>query len=92
MVRPDEAIVQQRVLLHPAFQPIAYKGIPDVRVVLFRNEPAMAGSARRKEDHHSEDAARGCGFATDRIRIQQVVRNPKLVVEILSRWREPLTG
>jgi len=40
--RPDEAIVQQRVLLHPDFQPIAYKGIPDVRVVLYRNEPAMA--------------------------------------------------
>ncbi len=40
--RPDRAIVQQRVLLHPAFQPIAYKGIPDIRVILYRNEPAMA--------------------------------------------------
>jgi alpha-L-glutamate ligase-like protein len=40
--RPDQAIIQQRVLLHPAFEPIAYKGIPDVRVVLYRNEPAMA--------------------------------------------------
>src|SRR5439155_6413839 len=40
--RPDEAILQQRVLLHPAFEPITYKGIPDVRVILYRNEPAMA--------------------------------------------------
>ena len=40
--RPDAAIIQQRVRLHPAFEPIAYKGIPDVRVVLYRNEPAMA--------------------------------------------------
>ncbi|HZU35442.1 MAG TPA: alpha-L-glutamate ligase-like protein [Gemmataceae bacterium] len=40
--RPDRAILQQRVRLHPAFEPIAYKGIPDIRVICYRNEPAMA--------------------------------------------------
>jgi alpha-L-glutamate ligase-like protein len=40
--QPDTAIVQQRVRLHPAFESITYKGIPDVRVILYRNEPAMA--------------------------------------------------
>jgi alpha-L-glutamate ligase-like protein len=40
--QPDHAIVQQRVRLHPAFAPVAYKGIPDIRVILYRNEPAMA--------------------------------------------------
>jgi alpha-L-glutamate ligase-like protein len=40
--RPDQALVQQRVRLHPAFEGVAYKGIPDVRVVVYRNEPAMA--------------------------------------------------
>jgi alpha-L-glutamate ligase-like protein len=40
--RPDEALVQQRVRLHPAFAPISYKGIPDIRVIVYRNEPAMA--------------------------------------------------
>jgi alpha-L-glutamate ligase-like protein len=40
--RPDEAIIQQRVHLHPAFEPLSYKGIPDIRVVLYRNRPAMA--------------------------------------------------
>jgi alpha-L-glutamate ligase-like protein len=40
--RPDQAMVQQRVLIHPVFEPISYKGIPDIRVVLYRNEPAMA--------------------------------------------------
>jgi alpha-L-glutamate ligase-like protein len=38
----DTAIVQQRIHLHPAFRSITYKGIPDVRVILYRNEPAMA--------------------------------------------------
>jgi alpha-L-glutamate ligase-like protein len=40
--RPDQAMVQQRVRLHPDFLPITYKGIPDIRVILYRNEPAMA--------------------------------------------------
>lgn len=40
--RPDSAFVQQRVRLHPAFAGVSFKGIPDVRVVVYRNEPAMA--------------------------------------------------
>ncbi len=40
--QPDSALVQQRVQLHPAFAAITHKGIPDVRVILYRNEPAMA--------------------------------------------------
>jgi alpha-L-glutamate ligase-like protein len=40
--RPDRAMVQQRVRLHPDFEPITYKGIPDIRVILYRNQPAMA--------------------------------------------------
>jgi alpha-L-glutamate ligase-like protein len=39
---PDQAILQKRIQLHPAFQPVAYQGIPDIRVVLYRDEPAMA--------------------------------------------------
>ncbi len=40
--QPDSAIVQRRIRLHPAFASITYKGIPDVRVIVYRNEPAMA--------------------------------------------------
>jgi alpha-L-glutamate ligase-like protein len=40
--RPDQALVQQRVRLHPAFERASYKGIPDIRIILYRNEPAMA--------------------------------------------------
>jgi alpha-L-glutamate ligase-like protein len=40
--RPDQALLQQRVRLHPTFEAVAYKGIPDIRVILYRNEPAMA--------------------------------------------------
>ncbi len=40
--RPDQALLQERVRLHPAFASISYKGIPDIRVILYRNQPAMA--------------------------------------------------
>lgn len=40
--QPDSAIVQERVRLHPAFAGVSHKGIPDVRIILYRNEPAMA--------------------------------------------------
>jgi len=40
--RPDVGLVQERVQLHPAFASTAYCGIPDIRIILYRNEPAMA--------------------------------------------------
>jgi alpha-L-glutamate ligase-like protein len=40
--RPDRAILQQRLHTHPAFQRISYRGTPDVRVLVYRGEPAMA--------------------------------------------------
>jgi len=40
--QPDTALIQQRVRLHPSFESISYKGIPDIRVILYRNQPAMA--------------------------------------------------
>jgi alpha-L-glutamate ligase-like protein len=40
--RPDEALIQQRVLLHPAFERISFQGIGDVRVILYRKTPVMA--------------------------------------------------
>lgn len=40
--QPDAALIQQRVALHPAFDEVSHKGIPDVRVILYRDEPAMA--------------------------------------------------
>jgi alpha-L-glutamate ligase-like protein len=40
--QPDKALVQQRVRLHPDFAAFVHKGIPDVRVIVYRDEPAMA--------------------------------------------------
>jgi alpha-L-glutamate ligase-like protein len=40
--RPDRALFQQRVRLHPALKSYCFRGIPDVRVILYKNRPAMA--------------------------------------------------
>jgi alpha-L-glutamate ligase-like protein len=40
--RPDEVLIQRRVLLHPAFESVSYQGIGDVRVIMYRTVPVMA--------------------------------------------------
>lgn len=38
----DNAIIEQRIIIHPALERIAVGGTPDVRVILYRNVPVMA--------------------------------------------------
>lgn len=38
----DRAMIERRVALHPAFEPISHGGVPDVRVIVFKGVPAMA--------------------------------------------------
>jgi alpha-L-glutamate ligase-like protein len=40
--KPDRALIQERVQMHPEFERISYRGIPDVRVLLYQYEPVMA--------------------------------------------------
>jgi alpha-L-glutamate ligase-like protein len=40
--RADEALIQQRVVPDAAFEQISYQGTADVRVIVYRNVPAMA--------------------------------------------------
>lgn len=38
----DKAIIEQRIIIHPALERIAVGGTPDVRVILYRHVPVMA--------------------------------------------------
>jgi alpha-L-glutamate ligase-like protein len=40
--RPDEALLQQRVVPDPALERLSYQGTADVRVIVYRNMPALA--------------------------------------------------
>ncbi len=39
---PDTAFFEERLKLHKIFKPYAYKGIPDIRVIVFNKVPVMA--------------------------------------------------
>ena len=39
---PDIAFFEERLKLHKTFKPYAYKGIPDIRVIVFNKVPVMA--------------------------------------------------
>ena len=40
--QPDRVIIEQRILRHAAFEPVAVGGTPDVRVLLYCGVPVMA--------------------------------------------------
>lgn len=40
--RPDRVMVEKRIMSHPVFENVAYKGVPDVRVIVFKGYPVMA--------------------------------------------------
>lgn len=40
--QPDQAIIEYRVRFDPVFETISYRGVPDIRVLVYRGIPAMA--------------------------------------------------
>jgi len=38
----DSAIIEEMIVLHPAFKPITLQGVPDIRVVVYRGLPVMS--------------------------------------------------
>ncbi len=64
--QPDQVIIQEKLSIHPALDKYAYKGIPDVRVIVFKGYPVMAmirlptEQARGRANLHQ--GAVGCGI------------------------------
>lgn len=40
--RYDEALIERRVQVHPALAPLSFRGLPDIRILVFRGIPIMA--------------------------------------------------
>ena len=103
--RPDEALVQQRVRLHPHLESLAYQGIPDVRVVVYRGQPAMAmlrlptRQSSGRANLHQGGIGVGIDLATGRThhavqRHQRIARHPDTQQPLLGHevpfWAEIL--
>lgn len=39
---PDKVLIEERVQPHHKLRPYSYKGVPDIRVIVFKNVPVMA--------------------------------------------------
>jgi alpha-L-glutamate ligase-like protein len=40
--QPDQAIIEYRVKFDPVFENVSYRGVPDIRALVYRGVPAMA--------------------------------------------------
>ncbi|MEX0731454.1 MAG: alpha-L-glutamate ligase-like protein [Aquisalimonadaceae bacterium] len=40
--QPDSAVIEQRVQFDPLFNEVSYRGVPDIRTVVFKGVPVMA--------------------------------------------------
>jgi alpha-L-glutamate ligase-like protein len=40
--QPDTAFFEERVLIHPDFKKYSYRGMPDIRIIVFNKVPVMA--------------------------------------------------
>ena len=76
----DEALVEERLAVHPALAAIAVEGVPDVRVIVYRGVPVMAmirlptrASGGRANLHQGAIGA-GIDLATGRT-VRAVLRN-----------------
>jgi alpha-L-glutamate ligase-like protein len=83
--QPDRALLEQRILRHPAFSTIAVGGTPDIRIVLYRCVPVMAmvrlptRASRGRANLHQGAVAAGIDLATGKtfggVCLQRVVQN-----------------
>lgn len=39
---PDSAIIEQKLKIHPRFKRYVYRGVPDIRIIVFKKIPVMA--------------------------------------------------
>jgi alpha-L-glutamate ligase-like protein len=68
--QPDRAIIEQRIIKHPAFEQVAVDGTPDVRIILYRCVPVMAmvrlptKLSRGRANLHQGAVAAGIHLAT----------------------------
>jgi alpha-L-glutamate ligase-like protein len=70
--QPDRAMVEQRIVRHPAFETVAVGGTPDLRIILYRTVPVMAmlrlptAASRGRANLHQGAVAAGVDLRTGR--------------------------
>ncbi len=65
--RPDVAFFEERLLIHPDFKKLSYRGNPDIRIIVFNQVPLMAmlRLATRESDGKANLHTGGIGVGID---------------------------
>ncbi len=93
---PDIAFFEERVKLSSVFKPYSYKGIPDVRVIIYNNVPVMA--MLRLSTRESEGKANlqlggiGCGIDMATGTTTSAVQGKSKLIETIPGTRLSLSG
>lgn len=93
---PDIAFFEERVKLSKIFKPYSYKGIPDIRVIVYNNVPVMA--MLRLSTKGSEGKANlqlggiGCGIDMATGTTTSAVQGKSKLIETIPGSRVSLSG
>jgi len=93
---PDIAFFEERVKLSKIFKPYSYKGIPDIRVIIYNNVPVMA--MLRLSTRDSEGKANlqlggiGCGIDMATGTTTSAVQGKSKLIDCIPGTRLSLSG
>ncbi len=101
----DTAIIEERLYPHPIFKTLAFSGVPDVRVIVFRGIPVMSmlrlptSESDGKANLHTGGVGAGINLATGVTAYavqhnQQIDKHPDFLTQLtglqLPQWDEVL--
>ena len=93
---PDVAFFEERLLLHKAFKPYAFKGVPDVRVIVYNKVPVMAMLRLPTKESHGkanlQQGAIGVGIDLATGTTTTAVQGKSKIVDYMPNSRLMLSG
>jgi len=93
---PDVAFFEERIKLSKVFKPYSYKGMPDVRVIVYNNVPVMAMLRLATKESGGRANLQlggiGCGVDMATGRTTTAVQGKSKVIEYTPGIRLPLSG
>jgi len=93
---PDVAFFEERIKLSKVFKPYSYKGMPDVRVIVYNNVPVMAMLRLATKESGGRANLQlggiGCGVDMATGRTTTAVQGKSKIIEYTPGIRLPLSG
>lgn len=93
---PDIAFFEERIKLSKVFKPYSYKGMPDVRIIVYNNVPVMAmlrlATPESGGKANLQLGGIGCGIDIASGRTTTAIQGKSKFIEYIPGTRLPLSG